>query len=131
MNNFKSATDLHAKTGSSLEITSALKDILLLLKHEIDSAVENNKNSVVFRLPSEFLIQKLPPNRSKIMVYGKLIKFLEDKGYNCQLKNINKEKAAISNIEMGNYILVKWNTDLYDDLVYDELEDLVASRTID
>jgi hypothetical protein len=111
MSILKNANDLKRKVLSKSDINIHIQDILYLLKIEIDAAVNNKRDKLIYKLPTEFAteIGGVTSNELRIIIYFHVLKELEENSYDVKLRKITKDVAERNNLDVGFFLWVGWS----------------------
>jgi hypothetical protein len=127
----KNANDLKKISISRSDIDIQVKDILYLLKTEIDAAVNNKKDSIVYKLPTQFALNVagITIQELRTIIYYNIVKELEENDYEIKLK-INTQKDVIEkNVNEGAFIQISWKN-VYKDIEVADMREYLSTKII-
>lgn len=106
----KNANDIKRKTISKSDINGIVKENLLAIKRDIENAVNNIQDSIIYKLPDQFALD-LPstkPEEIRTIIYYHILQELNAKDYTPKIKRVTKEEAEKNNLEHGFFLQVSW-----------------------
>lgn len=125
----KHANELKKLTISTSDIDIQVRDILYLLKTEIDAAVHNKVDNIVYKLPTQFALSvggiSLPELRT--IIYYNVVKELDENGYEVRMKYNTEKIARERNLNEGVFIQISWKN-AYKDFEVADMRDYLKSK---
>jgi hypothetical protein len=130
MSALQDAYTLQSKISHKYESNKIINELISSINVYIRDAVKEKKSSIVYKLPSQFDIHKLDHKKSQTLIYGSLIKRLDEKHYDVKIKITNKNSTdvVIGKTIEGAWLHISWK-DCYEDVEFDDLDDLIKSKS--